>query len=211
MADAKCIICGTRKGRRFCLDLRGMVCAPCCGKRMHGQSGCPEECVYVIASRQYHEQKDDTRPALAEADQRVDWAVVAFFEESVYERLLKDSYYEDRDILQGIERKIDALEHRETPHEVLLNRVGVIESALDQAAKRIEREEGAPCSDERLLRALHSYARMVRRLGTSRKAGHRYIDNIKERVAQLEKKQDNGASKKEDMPGHSLITLPFGK
>jgi hypothetical protein len=178
---------------------------------MHDKSGCPQDCVYKISSQHFREQKGDARPSLIETDQKVDWAAIAFFEEGVYECLLKDNYYEDRDILKGIERKIDAVEHPVTPREVLLNRVGVIESALDRATKTIEREEGNPCSDERLLRALHSYARMVRRLGTSRKEGRRYIDNLKERVAQFERERDNKSSKREDMPGHSLITLPFGK
>jgi len=211
MPDAKCVMCGTRKGRRFCPDQRGMVCAPCCGKRMHGKSGCPQDCVYVVSSQHFRKQRGDARPSLVETDQKVDWTAIGFFEESVYDRLRKDNYYEDRDILKGIERKIDAVEHPETPQEVLLNRVGVIESALDQAKKGIEREEATPCSDERILRALHSYARMVRRLGTSRKEGHRYVDNLKERVAQFERERDNKSSKREDMPGHSLITLPFGK
>ncbi len=211
MTISKCAICRNRKGKRFCPEQKAMICAPCCGKRIYNQAECPQDCMYWISSQNYRKQKGDNMTAQVETGEKLDWVVIAVMERSIYDRLQKDVYYEDRDILQGIERKINALENPEMAQEVLLNRSGVIESALDEVIKTLGHEDSNKFSHDRILHALRSYARIVRQLGTSRKGGHRYIDKIKERVAEIEKKLEKERSEGKDISGYPLISLPFGQ
>ncbi len=211
MKITKCIICRNRKGKRFCPEQNAMICASCCGKTSHDKANCPQDCMYLKSSQDYKKQKENNVKTAQEfPDKNIDWQVILFMEKSIYNVLIKDIYYEDRDILQGIERKIKALEHPELPREVLLNRSGVIESALDDMIRMIHNEDSINFTDERMLRALRSYARLVRHLGTSRKDGHRYIDILKNRISEIEKQMEEEKSKREERPDHPLITLPFG-
>ena len=172
---------------------------------------CPQDCMYWKSSQDYQKQKDTSGKSAKEyQDQGIDWPVIALMEKSIYDVLKKDIYYEDMDILQGVERKIKALEYPDITREVLLNRSGVIESVLDDMIRMIHIEDSINFSDERILRALRSYARLIRHLGTSRKDGHRYIDILKNRIAEIEKKMEQEKSKREEGPDHPLITLPFG-
>jgi hypothetical protein len=187
-----------------------MICAPCCGKRIYSKSDCPRDCVYLESSKDYKKHKDNIKNTQEDLDANIDWPVIKLMEKSIYDRLINDIYYEDRDILQGIERKIKILEHPDISHEVLLNRSGVIESALDDMIRMVHIEYSTIFSDERILHALRSYARMVRQLGSSRKGGHRYIDILKNRIEEIEERLKKERSKEEEGTDHPLITLPFG-
>jgi hypothetical protein len=211
MTISKCIICKNRKGKRFCPEQNAMICAPCCGKRIYNKSGCHQDCIYLKSSQNYKRHKDNVKTSQEDLDINIDWPVIGLMERSIYDRLKKDIYYEDRDILQGIERKIKVLEQPDITHEVLLNRSGVIESALDDMIRMINIEESIKFSDERILRALRSYARLVRHLGSSRKGGRRYIDILKNRIEEIEEQLEKERSKGEEGPDHPLITLPFGQ
>jgi len=186
-----------------------MICAPCCGNRIYNQSGCPQDCVYFQSSHNYKRQKGDLQDSTSDKDQNTESAIISLLERGIYERLKKDAFYEDQDIIQGIERKIAALEHPENTPEVLLNRSGVIESSLQEMIKRIQNEDQNRFPDERILRALRNYVRLVRRLGSIRKGGQRYVNSLKKRIAEIEKKSNQERSEGEKMTGDSLITLPF--
>jgi hypothetical protein len=211
MAGSKCAICRNRKGKRFCPEERSMICAPCCGNRIYNQSGCPQDCFYFKSSHNYQRGKGDIQDSTTDKDQNTESAIISLLERGIYERVKNDAYYEDQDIIQGIEREMDALEHPEKTPEVLLNRSGVIESSLKEMIKRIQSEDKARFPNERILRSLRSYARIVRRMGSSRKGGQRYVNSLKKRIADIEKKSNQEKSEGEKMTGDSLITLPFSQ
>ncbi|MGA1863506.1 MAG: hypothetical protein ACMUHX_00430 [bacterium] len=207
---SKCVICRNRKGKRFCLEQNGMICAPCCGNRIYSKANCHQDCVYLKSSQDFKKQKDNDKGAQEDFEINIDWPVIRLMEKNIYDRLKNDIYYEDRDILLGIERKIKALEQPDIPREILLNRSGVIESVLDDMIRNIHMEEGVDFPDERILHALRSHARLVRHEGSSRKGGHRYIDILKNRIIEIEERIKKEKSKEEKGPDHPLITLPFG-
>ena len=188
-----------------------MICPSCCGKRIHHRFNCPQDCPFLVSSREYRKNKTDIKTHPADIHQQIDGTIVGLFERSIYERLKKDRYYEDHDVLQGIERKIHALENPAASHEILLNRPGVIESALDEMIKRARSEDNARFSNERILRELRTYARLVRHLGSTRKGGRRYVRSLHERMAEKESESDQEGSNGEKMPGDSLISLPFSQ
>ena len=54
----KCIKCKSRKGKRYCSALSGLICSLCCGKYREKEIDCPESCIYLIKHRSYQEKKE---------------------------------------------------------------------------------------------------------------------------------------------------------
>lgn len=60
----KCLLCESRKGKRFCPAKAGQICPVCCGTKREVEIDCPSECVYLHAGREYESAKlaRTTRP-----------------------------------------------------------------------------------------------------------------------------------------------------
>jgi len=43
----KCLLCGQRKGKRFCPAKNALICASCCGTKRIVEIDCPSNCVYL--------------------------------------------------------------------------------------------------------------------------------------------------------------------
>lgn len=43
----KCLLCGQRKGKRFCPAKNALICASCCGTKRVVEIDCPSDCVYL--------------------------------------------------------------------------------------------------------------------------------------------------------------------
>ncbi len=43
----KCILCNSRKGKRYCPAKGTLICAPCCGRMRVVEIPCPPDCVYL--------------------------------------------------------------------------------------------------------------------------------------------------------------------
>jgi hypothetical protein len=48
-----CVICETRKEKRFCPAVHGRICPQCCGEQREVTLDCPSECVYLQQARQH--------------------------------------------------------------------------------------------------------------------------------------------------------------
>jgi hypothetical protein len=53
----KCLLCESRKGKRFCPAKAGQICAVCCGTKREVEIDCPSDCVYLHAGREYESSK----------------------------------------------------------------------------------------------------------------------------------------------------------
>jgi hypothetical protein len=53
----KCLLCNTRKAKRFCPAKSSLICAQCCGEKRVLEISCPESCEYLKAGRE-HEAAD---------------------------------------------------------------------------------------------------------------------------------------------------------
>src|SRR5262252_3527591 len=51
--EMACVICETRRPKRFCPGVRGDICAICCGTEREVSVECPLECEYLIESRRH--------------------------------------------------------------------------------------------------------------------------------------------------------------
>jgi hypothetical protein len=48
-----CVICETRKEKRFCPAVHGRICPPCCGEQREVTLDCPSDCPYLIQAREH--------------------------------------------------------------------------------------------------------------------------------------------------------------
>ena len=53
----KCILCNSRKAKRYCPAKRNDICPVCCGEKRGIEINCPDDCKYFIEGNQYQQQK----------------------------------------------------------------------------------------------------------------------------------------------------------
>jgi len=58
---AKCISCNSRKGKRNCPALGGLICSQCCGAKKVKEIDCPKDCFYLEISKQYVVEREESR------------------------------------------------------------------------------------------------------------------------------------------------------
>lgn len=206
--NSKCIICKKRKGKRFCPAQGAVICPPCCGNRIYTRKDCPESCIYWKSSQSFKKEKQaDLATGIDEA-KKAEYDLIVLMEMAIYDVLKKDDYYEDKHIVQGIERKIDALRHPEKALEILLNRIGLVESELDEVIKRVQYEDNVRFSSERILNSLKIYGRFIKEIEKNEKGTNSYIANVKERMKKYEEGLKHKKLEGEDISDYPLIFLP---
>ncbi len=52
-----CVLCQTRKEKRFCPALHDRICAQCCGEAREVTIDCPSDCVYLQQARQHEKAR----------------------------------------------------------------------------------------------------------------------------------------------------------
>jgi hypothetical protein len=63
----KCVLCNTRKGKRFCPAKGAPICPQCCGEKRILEIDCPESCPYLQVGRS-HEARHENMRHLRTAD-----------------------------------------------------------------------------------------------------------------------------------------------
>jgi hypothetical protein len=60
-----CVICKTRKEKRFCPAVHGRICTQCCGEQREVTLECPLDCPYLIQAREHEKPRsaDQIDPA----------------------------------------------------------------------------------------------------------------------------------------------------
>lgn len=53
----KCILCNSRKAKRYCPAKRDEICPICCGEKRGVEIDCPLDCRYFIEGQKHHQQK----------------------------------------------------------------------------------------------------------------------------------------------------------
>lgn len=53
----KCLLCESRKAKRFCPAKAAQICPVCCGTKREVEIDCPSDCVYLHAGREYESSK----------------------------------------------------------------------------------------------------------------------------------------------------------
>lgn len=52
-----CVICETRKEKRFCPAVHGRICPQCCGEQREVTLDCPSDCVYLQQAREHEKPR----------------------------------------------------------------------------------------------------------------------------------------------------------
>ncbi len=55
---AKCVYCNSRKGKRSCPALNGLICSLCCGTHSGKEIDCDDDCKYYTALQENQHQKE---------------------------------------------------------------------------------------------------------------------------------------------------------
>lgn len=76
-----CVICETRKEKRFCPAVHGRICPVCCGEQREVTLDCPSDCVYLQQARQHEKPR-----AMEELDPATLFPQVEVAQSFVYER-----------------------------------------------------------------------------------------------------------------------------
>ncbi|MBF0241022.1 MAG: hypothetical protein HQK64_00900 [Desulfamplus sp.] len=58
---AKCVSCNSRKGKRNCPALAGLICSQCCGSKKLKEIDCPDDCFYMAKSQQYFTDRQESK------------------------------------------------------------------------------------------------------------------------------------------------------
>lgn len=53
----KCILCNTRKPKRYCPAKRAEICPVCCGEKRGVEINCPLDCRYFVEGQKHHHKK----------------------------------------------------------------------------------------------------------------------------------------------------------
>jgi hypothetical protein len=54
---SKCVYCHSRKGKRPCPALNGLICSQCCGEHRVLRIACPSDCVYLDSNSEYQQKR----------------------------------------------------------------------------------------------------------------------------------------------------------
>ena len=58
---SKCVYCGSRKGKRRCPALNGLICSQCCGEHRMVRIPCHSDCIYLESNSDYQEKRAGER------------------------------------------------------------------------------------------------------------------------------------------------------
>ncbi len=91
----KCILCGKRKGKRFCPAKQREICAQCCGEKRVVEVACPSDCAYLTSGQTYQSVKKYINQLQHQGD-------------PVRQRRLYDSLQRFKPLIEELEKQIIA-------------------------------------------------------------------------------------------------------
>jgi len=180
MADTKCVICCQKKGKRYCPVLKGKICSSCCAREMAEEKMCLNSCKYRANSLQYKRHKEKSKyhqkPGNLNIDQDSVLRFIAALENKICLKVV-DAYYEDQHIVKAIERVIDQYKFGAVSKEILLNRIGIIESIIIEGIGSFALESGG-LSNEMILEYMSLYHRFLINFLQGKTGSRAYIQNL---------------------------------
>uniref|UniRef100_A0A7C6AA84 Uncharacterized protein n=1 Tax=candidate division WOR-3 bacterium TaxID=2052148 RepID=A0A7C6AA84_UNCW3 len=109
----KCPLCNRRKGIRHCPALNSLICSLCCGTKRRRTIICPDDCVHLIAGREYQVQRINDFEPLEEI-RKLSPDFLNNIEQSII--LVRDTRFRnllDREVKEGLENLLKTIETAE--------------------------------------------------------------------------------------------------
>ena len=180
MGNKKCVICYQKKGKRYCPVLKGNICSPCCAREMAEEKMCLNSCKYRANSLQYKRHKEESKYHQKLGNLNIDqdsvWLFIAGLESKICLKVV-DPYYEDQHIVKAIDRVIDQYKLGTVSKEILLNRIGIIESVIIEEISSFALELGG-LSNEMILEYMSLYQRVLVHFLQGKTGSRAYIQNL---------------------------------
>ncbi|MGA1869976.1 MAG: hypothetical protein ACMUJM_15690 [bacterium] len=190
MADNKCIICNKKKGKRLCPLYSRKICSSCCGKQIATSNMCLSSCSYRSTSLEYKRQKESTKNNSQFTALPVDAleiaALIENIERKIYTKIVKDPYYEDHHLYEAVSRVISHYKADSMTTEVLLNRVGILESLIKESISA-HALHTSKFSTEKVINCMVIYQQALQKFSKNNAGSHAYIQSIVQRIGQQEK------------------------
>lgn len=109
----KCLLCGRRKGKRFCPAKNALICPQCCAEKRVIEVACPRDCTYLRSGISYQSERKlneqfgsdgdvHLKMRVLETIQELNWAVF-LLEEEVVRFSLELRSLRDEQILEGVQ------------------------------------------------------------------------------------------------------------
>ena len=140
---AKCPVCNSRKGKRKCLIVDGLICSLCCGNTRK-EDACSECIFYQKPKRKYNEvpaysiSEMDGNPKLESYGNAIEGALCAYDIEN--EGKLNDNH-----AIRIIELLIDKHHFQDQKidleHQIVVNGVNYVDKSIREDLKDIESED----------------------------------------------------------------------
>jgi hypothetical protein len=182
----ECPVCVQRKSKRKCL-VHGMICTPCCGK-VREKGSCPDHCPHLVKARKFslardiEKAKKSNEPLLTHFSlnsQRL-MPVVEEIENQLQQKSSTDPYLTDGQVLEGVIRAQRYFSSRDDVDraEVLLNRVGIIESMMKDVVL-LNNNSRDPISNHDIEAILESLITHLRKVMLDDDGKNSYVDGLR--------------------------------
>jgi len=180
MANTKCFICYQKKGKRYCPVLKGKICSSCCAREMAEEKMCLNSCKYRANSLQYKRHKEESKYHQKLGNLNIDQDSLLRFIAALESKIclkVVDPYYEDQHIVEAIERVIDQYKFGAVSKEILLNRIGIVESVIIEGISSFALESSG-LSNEIILEYMSLYQRFLINFLQEKTGSRAYIQNL---------------------------------
>ncbi|MGA1825293.1 MAG: hypothetical protein ACMUIP_11595 [bacterium] len=190
MASNKCVLCNKKKGKRLCPMRSGKICTSCCGQQIADGRMCVSTCTYRTNSLEYKREKESIKKNINPVSFPVDKEVFVYFienlERNIYKKIVTDSYYEDHHLHKALDRVISQYKAGSLGTDVLLNRVGVLESLIKESIGSIALKN-AKFSSETIVTCLIIYQKTVHDFSKNNAGTRAYIQVLLKRIDEHDK------------------------
>jgi len=144
---AKCSLCNTRKGKRNCPGLIGVICSQCCGAEREKTIKCPEDCFYLGRAKQYFTERQEAQKisnfdhemasTIGNEDKHLD--VLQNIEFAIYNICKNDFSITDRHVQTALEYLLDMGRAKlDLPAKFLTEPLPKVKSIIDAVDKVIQ-------------------------------------------------------------------------
>ncbi|MDP2999390.1 MAG: hypothetical protein Q8N47_18020 [Bryobacterales bacterium] len=194
-----CALCEIRRPRRYCLGVRGQICAPCCGVEREVTVNCPFECEYLQQARLHERMPDLKEQDLPNRDIEVTESFIQEHEAlaSLSSRFLLEASVavpgvSDADVREALETLIrtfrtleSGIYYESRPNNPLAAAVHQgFQARLSQARQEMARQSGVnTIRDTAILGVLALLQRMALNFVNGRSHGRAYLHFLHDRFS----------------------------
>lgn len=193
-----CVICETRKEKRFCPAVHGRICPQCCGEQREVTLDCPSDCPYLQQAREHEKSHHRENLDPAAVFLQIDLGDQFLYEHehlimglsyALAKSAIADRTIHDRDLIAGLttlarnyERLVNSGLHYDEPTQSLAQQA--VSAELQNMVKEYREAEQkhtgySRLRDSEVLKALVFLVRMAHSRTSGRPKSRAFLDFLK--------------------------------